>query len=181
HGVIELSRAFVTEAYQKTYNVLLLLLRGVARIIHQQTRCRYVIGTTSLSAHLYSDSILKIVGRFVDLSAQKHKEPILSPIDPYRPTDLHWALENCITRSSSFEEIETLISSALHCTLKLPSLIHAYERVGAKVLGTSFDPDYGGSLDVLTCWDLAKDFGPQLKVYFEELYEEAKEQFSLLL
>lgn len=180
HGVIELSRAFVTEPYQKTYKALLLLLRGVARTIYQQKNCRYVIGTTSLSAVLYPDIVVKIVGRFVHLTAEKQKEPLLTPMDPYHPPQLSWALENCIKRSSSFEELETLTSCALHCKLKLPPLIRAYESIGAKVLGTSFDHDFGGSLDVLTCWDLAQDFGPELKVYFEELYTEAKEHFSSL-
>jgi putative hemolysin len=180
HGVIELSRAFVTEPYQRTYKALLLLLRGVARTIHQQKTCRYVIGTTSLSAVLYPDIVVKVVGRFVDLMAERQKEPLLTPMDPYHPLNLSWALENCIKRSNSFEEIETLTSCALHCKLKLPPLMRAYESIGAKVLGTSFDHDYGSSLDVLTCWDLAQDFGPQLKIYFEELYTEAKEHFSSL-
>ncbi len=181
HGVIELSRAFVTKPYQRTYSALLLLLRGVARTIYQQKTCRYVIGTTSLSAVLYPDIVVKIVGRFVDIMAKRQKEPLLTPIDPYHPLHLNWALENCIKRSSSFEELENLISCALHCKLKLPPLMQAYEGIGAKVLGTSFDAEYGGSLDVLTCWDLAQDFGPQLKIYFEEFFKEAKEHFSSLV
>ena len=181
HGVIELSRAFVTEPYQKTYSALLLLLKGVAKTIYQQKTCRYVIGTTSLSAVLYPDIVVKTVGRFVDLMAERQKEPLLTPIDPYRPLPLNWALENCIKRSSSFVELENLTSCALHCKLKLPPLMRAYESVGAKVLGTSFDPDFGGSLDILTAWDLAKDFGPQLKVYFEEIYPQAQAHFASLV
>ena len=82
---LELGRSFVRTEYQKNYNALLLLWKGIGRFIVRHPEYRVLFGTVSISAR-YADSSHDLLKAFL---LQNHLDrdlaELVEAVNPHRP------------------------------------------------------------------------------------------------
>jgi putative hemolysin len=152
YPAIELGRSFVTPEYQRNYNSLLMLWRGIGEFCVRNPQYRYLIGPVSIS-NGYSKTAQKILISFL---WQAHRDrfngqlvkPVNKKSDHYRrklPYDV---------QVQSLEEVEELMRELEGQFDGIPVLIRQYLKVGAKFLAFNRDPKFNNAIDGLIVVDL---------------------------
>ena len=155
---LELGRSFVQPHYQRDFSPLLLLWKGISRLVARAPRYRRLFGVVSISDRYDSTSrslMLKFLqtrrfdaelGRLV-----RAKNPPPPPRDG-------------IVQSATVDNLDQV--SALVRRIEadgkdVPVLLRQYLKLNAKLLGFTVDPAFGNVLDGLVLVDLA-DVEPAL-------------------
>jgi putative hemolysin len=149
---LELGRSFVRQEYQRTYNALLLLWKGIGRLVSQAPRYRVLYGPVSISRR-YTDVSQQLLRAFV---AQHHGDPELaSLVQPVNPPAPLVAPPRDARPLADVGELETLVQQ-LEGQRGIPVLLRQYLRLQATLLGFSVDPAFGDALDALMMVDLCR-------------------------
>jgi putative hemolysin len=146
---LELGRSFVRAEYQRTYNALLLLWKGIGRYLGRHSRYRVLYGPVSISSR-YRDSSQQLLRRFL---AEYHRadalaelvEPINPPVPLTRPDRER--------PPADVDQLDALVSR-LEGGAGVPVLLRQYLRLNARLLGFNIDPAFGDALDALMMVDL---------------------------
>jgi putative hemolysin len=138
----ELGRSFVRPEYQRSYNALFLLWKGIGRLLAERPQYRVLFGAVSISSR-YRDISQQLLRGFL---AQNHLDgdlaPLVVPINPVRsPARGAAAL-------ADVAELDTLITR-LEGSQGIPVLLRQYLKLQATLLGFNVDPDFGDALDAL--------------------------------
>jgi len=149
---LELGRAFVQPRYQRDFSPLLLLWKGIARLVARSGRYTRLFGVVSISDRYNSTSrqlLLKFLQthRFdADLaSLVRAKNPPAPSGDP----PVH------ATTVASLDDVSSLIRRIEPDGKDIPVLLRQYLKLNAKLLGFTVDRDFGNALDGLVVVDLA--------------------------
>jgi putative hemolysin len=141
---LELGRSFVRAEYQKNYNALLLLWKGIGQFVARHPQYRVLFGPVSISSQ-YSDSSHRLLMAFLQ---QNHLDRDLA--------DLVEALNPCLVNPApapaaprSVDEANRLVAEAEADGKGVPILLRQYLKLNAKVLGFNVDPQFGEALDAL--------------------------------
>jgi putative hemolysin len=152
---LELGRAFVTPAYQKNYNALLLLWKGIGRYLLQNPEIKYLIGAVSISNN-YHPLVKDLIIRYLK---QNHWEQNLAqwvkPQKPYRfltPYGQSYYEALAIQNLTDLQELLAEIDAAEN---KIPILLKHYLRLGGKIVGFNIDPQFSDALDALLVVELS--------------------------
>ena len=155
---LELGRSFVRPEYQRDYQPLLLLWRGIGRfvVLHPQYRCLF--GPVSISAR-YSDTSRATMMAFLE---RHHRHASLSHlVEPFHS-------QSALTTSNPLATVAAVDQhvAALEADGKgMPVLLRQYLKLNAKVLGISEDPSFGNVTDALMVVDLTAVSAPMLRRY----------------
>jgi putative hemolysin len=159
---LELGRSFIRAEYQKHYNALLLLWKGIGRFVARHPEYRLLFGPVSISAR-YSDMSHQLLMTFLqqnhfaaefgDLVAALHT-PRVAPAP---------AAVAFIPRS--VDEANGLVERAEADGKGMPVLLRQYLKLNARLIGFNVDPAFGEALDALMLVDLAKVDLPILTRY----------------
>jgi putative hemolysin len=155
---LELGRSFVQPCYQRDFSPLLLLWKGISRIVARAPRYRRLFGVVSISDRYDSTSrylMLKFLqtrrfdaelGRLVRAK---------NPPPPSRDLVVQSAIVN------NLDQVSTLVRSIEADGKDIPVLLRQYLKLNAKLLGFTVDPTFGNVLDGLVVVDLV-DVEPAL-------------------
>jgi putative hemolysin len=140
---LELGRAFVRKEYQKSYNALLLLWKGIGRFVALHPEYRVLFGPVSVSPR-YSDHSQQLLIAFLE---QNHRDAdFASMVEALNPP-----------AASSGHQVSG--------TPKLPVLLRQYLKLNARVIAFNIDSNFGDALDALMMVDLCAVDRPILNRY----------------
>ena len=152
---LELGRSFVAPAFQRDFQPLLLLWRGIGALVAAEPRYRVLFGPVSISAE-YGHVTRQILARF--LLANRYCARLGAMVRPKRPLPCDVAgSADVLVRSivaSRVEDIDEIVRELEAGRRGMPVLLRQYLKLNAKLLGFSVDPAFGHVLDGLVVVDL---------------------------
>lgn len=147
---IELGRSFVAVDYQRHHQPLALLWKGIGQFVLRHPRYRVLFGPVSVSAR-YRDASRGTLVAFLERHRLDHRlAACVRPRHPFigRPTTFSAVAPDA-------EMLERTIAGLEPDGKGVPVLLRHYLRLGARALGCSTDPNFGGVVDALMMVDLA--------------------------
>jgi putative hemolysin len=157
---IELGRSFVRVEYQRDWAPLMLLWRGIARLVEREPRYAVLFGAVSISAAYEGSSRALIVEYLIahrfDVELARH----LHPLNPYR-LPMSERAPRGDPPVATIEDLSRMVADIEHDRKGIPVLLRQYLRCGGRLLGFSTDERFAGVLDGLVMLDL-RDAEPQI-------------------
>jgi putative hemolysin len=145
---LELGRSFVRAEYQKDYNALLLLWRGIGAFVARHPEYRFLFGPVSISAR-YTDTSHAMLVEFL---RQNHLDRDLADLVE-AVTPARFALPADRVVPGSVGELNRLIARAENGK-GIPVLLRQYLKLNARLIGVNIDPEFGDAVDALMLVDL---------------------------
>jgi putative hemolysin len=158
---LELGRSFVAIEYQKHYNALLLLWKGIGHFVARHPQYRFLFGPVSISAR-YSDGSHRLLMEFL---RQNHSAGELAAlVDAVNPSSPQPAPDAATLVPQSIDRVNRLVAAA-EGDRGVPVLLRQYLKLNAQLIGFNVDPAFGDALDALMIVDLTKVDGAILSRY----------------
>jgi len=146
---LELGRSFVRLEYQRDYQPLLLLWRGIGQFCVRHPEYRYLFGPVSISAR-YSEAARLAISRFLE---RHHADDTLSRlVAPLHPQSGVSTAATALPATAA--DLDRLVAATEPDGKGVPVLVRQYLKLGAKALAISVDPSFGDVTDVLMAVDL---------------------------
>jgi putative hemolysin len=163
---MELGRSFVRLEYQRQYAPLLLLWKGIARLLATQTDAAVLFGAVSISND-YNQTSREIIYRFFEARmAGDELAGLIEPRRPFRPAGLRpWDCRAMCHALSDLEDLSQPIADVESDCKGLPILLRQYAKVGGKLLSFNVDRKFSNVLDGLVVVDLRKAQSAVLERY----------------
>lgn len=151
---LEMGRSFIIPKYQKSYQPLLLLWKGVAEFVVTNPRYTKLFGCVSISGD-YSGVSRELIIGFM----QRHC---------FLPELAHMAKPKCPPKLKQLKKVDFTMPESLFTNpddvadlvrdvesdKSIPVLLKQYLKLGGKIIGFNVDPDFGNCLDGLILVDL---------------------------
>lgn len=153
---LEMGRSFVRPEYQKAYQPLLLLWRGIGHYCVKHPRYRYLFGPVSIS-NTYNSVSKRLMVDFL----KAHHSPaelrtLVHPRNPFRTGRIGgWDVQARSLFKDS-DDLSELVSDLEPDQKGLPVLLRQYLKLGAKLLAFNVDHAFGDCVDGLIVVDLCK-------------------------
>jgi putative hemolysin len=149
---VELGRSFVAPTYQRDYSPLLLLWKGIGRVVAASGgRYRRLFGAVSISDR-YSSTTRELLVAF--LQATRQERSLAELVRARRPLVPSGAVTADLARMQP-GEVSAAVRRLEGDGKDMPVLLRQYLRLNAKLLSCSVDPAFGEALDGLMVVDLA--------------------------
>ena len=155
---LELGRSFVRAEYQRNFNSLHMLWRGIGLYVAKHPRYRILFGTVSISGE-YDSVSQQLITLFLETNnflpelAKLIRARNPMPRSPIRGLDVDTTsivVKDIQGVSELIREVEANNDKGL------PVLLRQYLRLGGKLLGFNIDENFGNVLDGLIYIDLAE-------------------------
>jgi putative hemolysin len=163
---LELGRSFVRPEYQRQYVPLLLLWKGIARLLSTHARTPVLFGAVSISND-YSKASREMIYRFFEARMREDElAGLIEPRRPFRPARLRpWDCRAMCHALHDLEELSQPITDVETDGKGLPILLRQYAKIGGKLLGFNVDRKFSNVLDGLVVVDLRKTAPAVLERY----------------
>ncbi len=163
---LELGRSFVRPEYQRQYAPLLLLWKGIARLLATHAETPVLFGAVSISND-YSKASREMIYRFFEARIQEDElAGMIEPRRPFRPAGLRpWDCRAMCHALRDVEELSQPITDVETDGKGLPILLRQYAKIGGKLLGFNVDRKFSNVLDGLVVVDLRKTAPAVLERY----------------
>lgn len=152
---LELGRSFVCPEYQRQYAPLMLLWKGIARLVTLRPEIPVLFGPVSISND-YSKASREMIYRFFD--ARMHDDELAGLVEPrkaFRPGLLRrWDCHGMSEVLRDLEQLSQPITDLESDGKGLPILLRQYARIGGRLLGFNVDRKFSNCLDGLIVVDL---------------------------
>lgn len=154
---IEMGRSFITVEYQKSYQPLFLLWKGLGKFVSANPEYRNLFGPVSIT-QAYKGKSRQLIAAFLRENNQVTElSRLVRPRKPFKKgirknSELRTAVDNL----RDIAELSELISGLEHDRKGVPVLIRQYLRLGGVVLGFNVDADFRDVLDALVLVDLTR-------------------------
>jgi putative hemolysin len=145
---VELGRSFIRAEYQKGFQPLLLLWKGIGRFMLDNPPVRSLFGPVSISA-TYSAASRELIASVLRMKAGEELGRFVAPRHPLRQ-------KLAVSAHCDEEELDSIVSDLEAGKKALPVLLRQYMKMGARVHAFNVDPKFGHCLDGLIVVDLAK-------------------------
>jgi len=152
---LELGRSFVRTRYQKSYQPLLLLWKGLAEYVCRNPRYRVLFGCVSISGD-YSVLARELMMQFLRRhSFDSGLARLVKPTRPPRERQLS-RLDVCVPDTVFRDpgDLNDLVAE-VEKGRGIPVLLRQYLKLGGRIAAFNVDPDFNDCLDGLICVDLA--------------------------
>jgi putative hemolysin len=152
---LELGRSFVRPEYQRQYAPLLLLWKGIARMVARRPAVPVLFGAVSISNE-YSSASREMIFRFFEAHMQEDElAGLIEPRRPFRPGLLRrWDCSGMHRALRDLDELSQPITDVEADGKGLPILLRQYAKIGGKLLGFNVDRKFSNVLDGLVVVDL---------------------------
>lgn len=162
---LELGRAFVSQAYQKSMYPLSLLWRGIGSFIARYPRYHKLFGCVSISDD-YTRISQDLIVRYM---RESHTHKTLSHwVHPHHAYDL-LADEGLVSQKlESIEQVSACVANVEPDGKGVPVLLRQYLKLNATLLEFNVDPLFNNSLDALVLVDLLETQPKMLNRYLGE-------------
>jgi len=149
---LELGRSFVTPEHQRRFSPLLLLWRGICRIVARAPRYRRLFGAVSISSR-YDSMSRRLLMEF--LRAHRY-DPRLAALVRARhyPRTIPRDASVHSTTVATLEELSSVLRRIEPDGKDVPILVRQYLTLNARLLGFTVDPTFNDTLDGLMLVDL---------------------------
>ena len=158
---LELGRSFVRLEYQRDYQPLLLLWRGIGQFVVRHPEYRWLFGPVSISARYSQASRAEMAafleGHHRDLANARMVEPL------HRTSIASTTLND---GPATVGEVDKRIATLEADGKGMPVLLRQYLKLGARLLAISDDPAFGNVTDALMAVDLTAVSPSLLRRYF---------------
>ena len=149
---LELGRSFVRPEYQKSFNALLLLWKGIGRFIVEQPRYRTLFGPVSISND-YNPLSRKFLIEYLNKhESDERLSRLVKPRKPFRSfgitPQVQWEL--------NLEDLSRVITDIEEDGKGVPILLRQYLKLGGKLLAFNVDTQFSRCLDGLVLVDLTR-------------------------
>jgi putative hemolysin len=163
---LELGRSFVRPEYQRQYAPLLLLWKGIARLLATHAGTPVLFGAVSISND-YSKASREMIYRFFEARMQEDElAGLIEPRRPFRPSSLRpWDCRAMCRALRGLEELSQPITDVETDGKGLPILLRQYAKIGGKLLSFNVDRKFSNVLDGLVMVDLRKTEAAVLERY----------------
>jgi len=154
---LELGRSFVRPEYQRQYAPLLLLWKGIARLLSTHPETPMLFGAVSISND-YNQASREMIFRFFEARMQEDElAGMIEPRRPFRPAWLRpWDCRAMCHALRDLEELSEPITDVEADGKGLPILLRQYAKIGGKLLGFNVDRKFSNVLDGLVMVDLRR-------------------------
>lgn len=148
----ELGRTFVRPEYQKSFSALLLLWKGVGKLVTRNPNCRYFYGLVSVGNN-YNVASQKLMVSYLyaylnNPHLEKYVQPLYAPESQLGPIDAE-----LVKNVKNLDELDMAISKIEHDGLKAPILLKKYLKFDTRIICCGLDPDFD-CLDLFCLCDL---------------------------
>jgi putative hemolysin len=152
---LELGRSFVRPEYQRQYAPLLLLWKGIARMVAAQPEIPVLFGAVSISND-YNEASREMIYRFFEARMREDElAGLIEPRRPFRPGPLRkWDGRAMSQALRDLDELSQPINDVETDGKGLPILLRQYARIGGKLLSFNVDRKFSNVLDGLVVVDL---------------------------
>lgn len=152
---LELGRSFVRPEYQRQYAPLLLLWKGIARLVALHPEIPVLFGGVSISND-YNKASREMIFRFFESRMQDDQlAGYIVPRRKFRPGLLrNWDCRAMCRSLRDIEELSEPITDVESDGKGLPILLKQYAKIGGKLLGFNVDRKFSDVLDGLVLVDL---------------------------
>jgi len=154
---IEMGRSFIRPEYQRKYQSLLLLWRGIGEFVARHPQYPTLFGPVSISRE-YQNLSRDLIVRFLRKhnSSRKHGWQV-RPCHPPRHQHAPGLNPGWFARAiSSVEDVSALVSEIEHDGKGLPVLLRHYLKLDARLVSFNVDPAFCDALDGLILVDLRR-------------------------
>jgi putative hemolysin len=152
---LELGRSFIRAEYQRDPAALLLLWRGIGRLVIQNPRYATLFGPVSISddySPLSRDLIITFL-RSSRLWTEGSRQ-----VRPHRGVRIGLGragyVRSLLRGTTDEEGVSALVKDVELDRKGIPILLKHYLKLGGRVLGFNVDPDFGSCVDALIAVDL---------------------------
>jgi putative hemolysin len=159
-NALELGRSFVRQEYQRSSAALMLLWKGIGKVVLQTPSCFRLLGPVSISNE-YSDSSRRILVDALARHAARSRStvcPLGSLVRPRRPFAGRalsgWDQNSLADLLRDVDALSSLVSELESDGKGIPVLLRQYLRLGGQVLAFNVDPQFANTLDGLIVLDL---------------------------
>jgi putative hemolysin len=154
---LELGRSFVRPEYQRQYAPLLLLWKGIARLIAMRPEIPVLFGAVSISNE-YNKASREMIYRFFEARMQTDEfAGLVEPRRPFRPSFLRrWDCRGMCQALHDLDELSQPITDVEVDGKGLPILLRQYAKIGGRLLGFNVDRKFSNVLDGLVVVDLRR-------------------------
>ncbi len=154
---IELGRSFVTAEYQRSYAALLLLWKGIARIVSRRPECRRLFGVVSVSAEFDSMTQRLLMAFLKVNNFDSRSAGLVTPRTPPRSQRQRGDESELLVRlTRDIDDVDELVREIESDRRNVPILLRQYLKLNGQVLGFNIDPAFGHVLDALMLIDLVR-------------------------
>jgi putative hemolysin len=152
---LELGRSFVRPEYQRQYAPLLLLWKGIARLVATHPKTPVLFGAVSISND-YSEASREMIYRFFEARMKDDAlAGLVEPRQPFRSGLLRrWDCRSMCQALRDLDELSQPITDVEADGKGLPILLRQYAKIGGKMLGFNVDRKFSHVLDGLVVVDL---------------------------
>jgi putative hemolysin len=152
---LELGRSFVRPEYQRQYAPLLLLWRGIARLVAMRPEIPVLFGAVSISND-YSQASRAMIYQFFEERLHEHElAQWIEPRKPFRPPWLRrWDCRSMCRALRDLDELTQPIADVESDGKGLPILLRQYAKIGGQLVGFNVDRKFSNALDGLVIVDL---------------------------
>lgn len=154
---IELGRSFVTPDYQKSYQPLFLLWKGVGRFVSDHPEYKNLFGPVSIT-RAYNNQSRQLMAAFLKENRQVTElARLVRARKPFRKgPGKNAEIRKAMDPVRDMRELSELVSELEHDRKGVPVLIRQYLRLGGVVLGFNVDRNFRDVLDALVLVDLTR-------------------------
>ena len=148
---LELGRSFVQPDYQRDFSPLLLLWKGISRLVSQQPRYRRLFGVVSIS-DLYNTTSRQLLIKF--LQNTRFDADLGRLVRAKHPPAMPRNDAVDAVTVERLEDVCALVRQIEPDGKDIPVLLRQYLKLNGKLLGFTVDASFGNVLDGLVLVDL---------------------------
>jgi putative hemolysin len=154
---LELGRSFVRPEYQRQYAPLLLLWKGIARMVAKRPEIPVLFGAVSISND-YNEASREMIYRFFEARMRADElAGLIEPRRPFRPAPFRkWDCGGMSQALRDLDELSQPINDVETDGKGLPILLRQYAKIGGKLVGFNVDRKFSNVLDGLVVVDLRR-------------------------
>ena len=151
---VELGRSFIMPEYQKNYASLLLLWKGITRVVQRRPEAPVLFGAVSISSH-YQAASRVLMMNYLTARASHELARFVHPRRRYRhPAERDGQIKRFAALAAGIEDVSLSIADIEHDEKGVPVLLRQYLKAGGRLLGFNLDPAFSDVLDALIVADL---------------------------
>ena len=152
---LEMGRSFVRAEYQKSYNPLLLLWKGVAAYVVRHPRYHVLFGPVSISNDYSGASRQLIVQYLKEQLERTDVARLVKPRSPFKAKPVKgWDDKAVSPMVCGVDELSAMIADIETDQKGVPVLLRQYLKLGGKLAGFNVDSAFSNALDGLIIVDL---------------------------
>ena len=152
---IELGRSFIRIEYQKKFNSLMLLWKGIIKFVVRHPRYHILFGAVSISKDYHKVSKNLIVQFLKERKTDDSLSKLVSPRKPYRPRRLAGISAHTLKTSiQDLDDVSLLVSEIEEDGKGIPILLRQYLKLNGRLLSFNVDKSFSDVVDGLFMVDL---------------------------